>query len=136
MICKLKRTQKKKKKTNKKNTTTTRNPTQQISTMVSQIKDTICSPISQPSLGNLYPKKKIGATKKQIGSTTEEAHWLNSTTMKPLSASSIIEFYAQAQDFAMARIPRTGCHKTASPSIVIRKVKVNFLIFLLLMTMP
>ena len=46
--------------------------------------------------------------------------------MKPLSASFIIEFYAQAQDFAMAKIPRTGCHKTASPSIVIRKGKVNF----------
>ena len=46
--------------------------------------------------------------------------------MKPLSASSIIDVYTQAQDFAMAEIPRTGCNKTASPSIVMRNGKAKF----------
>ena len=46
--------------------------------------------------------------------------------MQPLDASSIIIFYSQAQDFAMAKVPTTGCHKTAYPSIVIRKRKVMF----------
>ena len=132
MIRKLKRTQKQQQQQQQQPIA----PTQQTSAIVGQIKNTICPPISRPPLGNLNTKKKIGATEKQIGSTTDEAHWLNSIMMKPLSASFIIEFYAQAQDCAMAKIPRTGCPKTASPSIVIRKGKIKFLVFHLLMTMP
>ena len=94
-------------------------------TTVGQIRDTM-PPIYQAPLGNLYPKKEIGATEKQIGSTIDKAHWFNSTMMKPLSASSITKFYAQAQDFTMAKVPRTCCHKTASSNIAIRKVKVKF----------
>lgn len=68
MIRKLKRTQKQQQRQQPVA------PVQQISTMMGQIKGTICPPISQPLLANLYPKKKIGATEKQIGSTTDEVH--------------------------------------------------------------
>ena len=69
MIRKLKRTQKQQQQQQH-----VAPAAQQMFTMIGQIKDTICPPISQHPLGNLYPKKKIGATEKQIGSTTDEAH--------------------------------------------------------------
>ena len=70
MIRKLKRTQKQQQQQQQQPIA----PTQQTSAIVGQIKNTICPPISRPPLGNLNTKKKIGATEKQIGSTTDEAH--------------------------------------------------------------